>query len=187
MLLKLYEFMLAKKIKILPKHVVVIDSGDLDLHSFIRFVSWCKNFNIKEITLCCENDLKLERVEGYKIRKIKNGNVQEYGEGHGVLNIVCGYDGKEELVNALRELAKLVAKGKMEPDEVDEKTIESLLSIRSQPDLIIKVGNELPNFLIWQSVYSELYFADIDWKSFRYVDFLRILREYQRRERRYGR
>jgi undecaprenyl diphosphate synthase len=50
----------------------------------------------------------------------------------------------------------------------------------------MRAGEEIPDFLIWQSIYSELYFLDIDWKSFRYVDFMRCIRDYQRRERRYG-
>ncbi|MEM0331008.1 MAG: undecaprenyl diphosphate synthase family protein, partial [Archaeoglobaceae archaeon] len=64
---------------------------------------------------------------------------------------------------------------------------ESLLSLRSQPDLIVKAGKEIPDFLIWQSIYSELLFTDVDWGTIRYIDFLRIIREYQGRERRYGR
>ena len=81
----------------------------------------------------------------------------------------------------------MVAKGWLDPSEVSEEHLEKFLTIQSQPDMIVKAGNEIPEFLIWQSIYSELYFADIDWKTFRYVDFLRMLREYQRRERRYGR
>ena len=185
MLLKLYEFLLKRKIKKVPGHVVIIDSGDISEEVLTKFVKWCKEFGIKEISICVEKDLDV-KPNGFKLKYVKDGNVKEFGDGDIIVNIV--YDsGKEEIVNALRKIAELVIDGKMKPEDVDEKVIEEFLSIKSQPDLIIKAGNEIPRFLIWQSIYSELYFADIDWKSFRYVDFLRILREYQRRERRYGR
>jgi len=103
------------------------------------------------------------------------------------VNFVIGYDGKEEILDVVRNLARLVEKGEINPKNISEKDIERFLKIKSSPDLIVKAGREIPEFLIWQSIYSELYFIDMDWRSFRYIDFLRCLREYQRRERRYGR
>jgi short-chain Z-isoprenyl diphosphate synthase len=57
-----------------------------------------------------------------------------------------------------------------------------------EPDLIIRTSGEarLSGFLLWQSVYSELYFCDAFWPAFRKLDFLRALRSYQGRQRRYG-
>ncbi len=81
----------------------------------------------------------------------------------------------------------MVEKGELKVEDVDENLFERFLTIKSPPDMIIKAGNDIPDFLIWQGIYAELYFADIDWQNLRYADFLRILREYQRRERRYGR
>ncbi len=185
MLLKVYELLLKRKIKTVPRHVVIIDSGDITEDALIKFVKWCKEFGVEEISVCVEKDIRIN-ANGFRVRYVKDGNVEEFGNGDVIVNIV--YDnGKEEIVNALRKLAEFVVRGEINPEDVDEEVIERFLSIKSQPDLIIKAGNEIPRFLIWQSIYSELYFADIDWKSFRYVDFLRILREYQRRERRYGR
>jgi undecaprenyl diphosphate synthase len=52
---------------------------------------------------------------------------------------------------------------------------------------VVKTGDDhLTDFLIWQSVYSELFFSDVNWKYFRRVDFLRVLRDYQSRIRRFG-
>ena len=66
--------------------------------------------------------------------------------------------------------------------------IERRLVFQSSPDLVIKTGAErLSDFLIWQSVYSELYFTDVNWRDFRRRDFLRAVREYQERQRRFGR
>ena len=65
--------------------------------------------------------------------------------------------------------------------------IERHLTFRYEPDLVIKSGgNHLTDFLIWQSVYSELFFSDVNWKFFRKIDFLRALRDFQFRKRRFG-
>jgi len=92
----------------------------------------------------------------------------------------------KEFRKSFPKYQKLVESGEINPDEVREEHIERFLKIKEAPDLIVRAGEEIPDFLIWQSIYSELYFMDVDWKSFRYVDFLRCLRDYQRRERRYG-
>jgi undecaprenyl diphosphate synthase len=73
------------------------------------------------------------------------------------------------------------------PEQVDENRIEPYLTFPYTPDLVIKTGgNHLTDFLIWQSVYSELFFLDVNWKTLRKVDFLRALRDYQSRVRRFG-
>ena len=83
-----------------------------------------------------------------------------------------------------------VERGELSPDEVDERVLgEHLYTGGDDPDLIIRTGGEsrLSNFLLYQAAYSELFFADVHFPSFRRVDFLRIIRSYQRRKRRYGR
>ena len=186
MLLKIYEFVLARKIKTTPNHIMIVSERKPDERALRNFVEWCRKFGVSEITLCSHESFSF-KFRDVKVRIIENGSVREYGEGNIRLNVILGFRGREEIVNALRKLAERVVNGEITPDAVDEKLIESYLTVRSQPDLIIKAGNEIPEFLVWQTIYSEIYFADIDWKALRYVDFLRILREYQRRERRYGR
>ena len=74
------------------------------------------------------------------------------------------------------------------PEAIDEAEIEERLLLPAAPDLLIKTGAErLSDFMIWQSVYSELYFTDVNWRDFRRRDYLRALREYQERQRRFGR
>ena len=80
-----------------------------------------------------------------------------------------------------------MARDGVAPGDVDEHLIESYLAFPYTPDLVIKTGGDyLTDFLIWQSVYSELFFSDVNWKLFRKVDFLRALRDYQSRIRRFG-
>lgn len=201
MLRRLYGKLVERSLKILPNHIMIVANEDLinNFDKFMEFIAWCKNFRIKEITLCfpddkIENIKKFDEMEDFRIRIIKKDGVFEKDDKVDrknnekyLLNLILGYKGRDEIVDVVKILAKLVEYGELEPNDVDEEMIEKYLVVKSPPDLIIKAGEEIPEFLTWQSIYSELYFIDLDWKSFRYIDFLRCLRDYQRRERRYGR
>ncbi|MET1124912.1 MAG: undecaprenyl diphosphate synthase family protein [Archaeoglobaceae archaeon] len=185
MLMKIYIRKLEREIKKVPEHLMIV-SDSFSEEKFEQFVEWCRRFGIREITLCLRGEAEVE-ARNFKLRIVKDGVVKEVGEGSVTVNLIAGFDGRKEITNAIKKLAEDVLNGRIDPEAVDERTLEKYLAVRSQPDMILKVGNDLPEFLIWQSIYSELYFADTDWKHFRYVDFLRMLRDYQRRERRYGR
>jgi undecaprenyl diphosphate synthase len=89
---------------------------------------------------------------------------------------------------AIRKLLKDVEIGRISADDIDEKTIEAKLRFSQKPDLVIRAGGkQLSDFMIWQAAYSELYFTEVNWNSLRKTDFLRAIRDYQRRERRFGR
>jgi len=97
--------------------------------------------------------------------------------------VAIGKSGREEITGCIRRMAQ----DRVPPESVDEKLLDSYLTFRYTPDIVIKSGGDhLTDFLIWQSVYSELFFSDVNWRYFRYVDFLRILRDYQFRIRRFG-
>ncbi|WAI01294.1 undecaprenyl diphosphate synthase family protein [Methanogenium organophilum] len=97
--------------------------------------------------------------------------------------IAIGMSGREEIVHSVREIAEIG----IDPGDVDEKMLESHLTFQYEPDFVIKTGDShLMDFMIWQSVYSELFFTDVNWPTFRKVDFFRALRDYQLRKRRYG-
>ena len=99
-----------------------------------------------------------------------------------------GLGGKHEFTSAVRHLAEDVAEGRLDPEAVTAEHVEAELVFPSDPDLVIKTGQErLSDFMIWQSVYSELYFTDVNWRDFRERDFLRAVREYRNRSRRFGR
>ena len=193
MLRSIYAKMLERKIKIVPKHIMIVADKELmqNFDQFLRFLDWSKKFGINEITICFPNDcINVNKFKdtNFFVKVIRNGEVFEFGKkGDFILNLILGYRGKDEIVDAVKKIASLVECRKLDVEEVDESLIEKFLIIKSSPDLIIKAGKEIPEFLTWQSIYSELYFIDIEWKSFRYIDFLRCLRDFQRRERRYGR
>ena len=110
------------------------------------------------------------------------------------LNIAVGYGGRQEIVDAVREvLADAAARGESLTGMAESLSVEHIsdhLYTRGQPDpdLLIRTSGEqrLSGFLMWQSAYSEFYFCEALWPDFRRVDFLRALRDYARRQRRFG-
>ncbi len=103
------------------------------------------------------------------------------------VQVSIGLGGKHEFSSAVRSVAEAVEAGELDPDSITEADIENQLVFQTAPDLVIKTGEErLSDFMIWQSVYSELYFTDVNWQNFRRRDYLRALRDYQNRQRRFG-
>ncbi|MGH8880732.1 MAG: polyprenyl diphosphate synthase, partial [Stackebrandtia sp.] len=111
-----------------------------------------------------------------------------------VINLAICYGGHREIADAVRSLLHEYARGGKSIDEVadliEEGNIAEHLYLHGQPapDLLIRTSGEqrLSGFLLWQSAYSEFYFCDMNWPDFRHVDFLRALRSYATRQRRYG-
>ncbi|GGL51300.1 undecaprenyl diphosphate synthase family protein [Halocalculus aciditolerans] len=104
------------------------------------------------------------------------------------IRVGVGLGGKHEFATAVRGVAERVADDDLDPDEITEEDIEDSLLFPADPDLVVKTGAErLSDFMIWQSVYSELYFTDVNWRDFRERDYLRAVQEYQNRQRRFGR
>lgn len=111
------------------------------------------------------------------------------------VNVAVAYGGRHELLDAVRSLlAERVAEGATLAEVVETLGIDQIsdhLYTKGQPDpdLIIRTSGEqrLSGFLLWQSAHSEFYFCEALWPDFRRVDFVRALRAYSQRERRFGR
>ncbi len=111
------------------------------------------------------------------------------------VNVALGYGGREEIVDAVRRmLVEEGAAGATPQDlaerlSVDEITQRLYTAGLPDPDFVIRTSGEvrLSGFLLWQTAYSEFYFCDANWPEFRKVDFLRAVRSFQARERRFGR
>ncbi len=104
------------------------------------------------------------------------------------IRVNVGFGGKAEFAAAVREIAADVEAGRVDPEAIDERHVSDRLVFPEEPDLVIKTGAErLSDFAIWQSVYSELYFTDVNWRDFRKRDYLRALLDFQDRQRRFGR
>jgi undecaprenyl diphosphate synthase len=105
----------------------------------------------------------------------------------GPIQINIGLGGRREFTAAVRQIAEAVATDELDPAAIAATDIESNLVFTDEPDLLIKTGAErLSDFLIWQSVYAELYFTDVNWRDLRLRDYLRALLDYQNRQRRFG-
>jgi tritrans,polycis-undecaprenyl-diphosphate synthase [geranylgeranyl-diphosphate specific] len=104
------------------------------------------------------------------------------------LNFCIAYGGKEEIFEAVKKVVKKVASKVIDVRDVTLEVFESQLFLRSQPDLIIRTGGEqrTSNFLPWQSTYSEWFFVPKLLPEFERDDLDKIIKEYARRERRFG-
>jgi short-chain Z-isoprenyl diphosphate synthase len=110
------------------------------------------------------------------------------------VNAAVGYGGRQEITDAVRSLLQEHARAGRTIEELaeilDVEHIAEHLYTRGQPDpdLVIRTSGEqrLSGFLLWQSAHSEFYFCDVNWPDFRRVDFLRALRSYGDRQRRFG-
>ena len=106
------------------------------------------------------------------------------------INLCINYGGREEIVNATKILAEKVKNGEMESSEITEEIIGKLLRTGDapDPDLFIRPGGEirLSGFLLWQSSYSELYFANPLWPDFNEEELEKAIDEFNRRKRRFG-
>lgn len=105
--------------------------------------------------------------------------------------IIClSYGGRTEIAHAAREIATLVAQGKLRPEEVDEETLKAHLYLPDvpDPDLIVRTSGEmrLSNFLLWQASYAEFYVTPVLWPDFGEADFQAALDAYASRSRRFG-
>ena len=109
---------------------------------------------------------------------------------HVILNIAINYGGRQEILHSVQEIAKEVEKGKLKSSEITEEMISEHLYTGGlpDPDLIIRPSGEyrLSNFLLWQSAYSEFWYSDILWPDFTEEDFTAALREFEKRNRRFG-
>ncbi len=107
------------------------------------------------------------------------------------LVLALSYSGRREIVSAVRKIAGSVSNGDLEPGEISSELLESVLDTADMPDpdLLIRTGGELrvSNYLLWQIAYTELYFTDTFWPSFRRDELIAAIEDYQNRERRFGR
>lgn len=106
------------------------------------------------------------------------------------VNIALNYGGRAEITHAAKVIAEKVRKGELSVDDITEQTISDNIYTAGQPDpdIIVRPSGEyrLSNFLQWQSAYSEFWYSDILWPDFTEENVNDIIRDYQKRNRRFG-
>ena len=140
-------------------------------------------------------DLELLGEESARrLRDAVEGTVSSAPQASFHVNVAVGYGGRQEIADAVRALlGKQLANGATTEQMIEAVTVEGIsenlyTSGQPDPDLVIRTSGEqrLSGFLLWQSAYSEMWFTEAHWPDFRRVDFLRALRDYSRRHRRFG-
>lgn len=108
-----------------------------------------------------------------------------------VVNLFISYGARDEIVRAARALAREAAEGRLAPEAIDEAALTDRLYTAGcpDPDLLIRTSGErrISNFLLWQLAYAELYISPVLWPDFTRRELYVALRDYQQRERRFGR
>jgi len=168
-----------------PKHEV---SGLMQL-----LVSTIK----KEITTLQDNNVSLLAIG--QLGSLPNSCQKELQEAIGLtsnnkglkLVLALSYSGRWEIAEAVREIAREVKDGRLDPESIDQDMITAHLSTHDFPDpeLLIRTSGEMriSNFLLWQMAYTEIYFTKKLWPDFRRDDLYEAIIAYQQRERRFGR
>ncbi|MCH7709106.1 MAG: isoprenyl transferase [Myxococcales bacterium] len=132
-----------------------------------------------------------DRLPKSVLEKLENAEekTRENREMH--LVFALSYGGRQEIVDAVRQLLRDAENGKIDPEALDEKTFAEYLYDPEipDPDLLIRTGGEsrVSNFLLWQIAYTEIFVTDVRWPDFRKDHLVEALRDYERRERRFGR
>jgi len=107
------------------------------------------------------------------------------------LNLALSYGGRDEITRAARALAAEVQAGFIGPEDISEERVASCLDTRGipDPDILIRTGGDMriSNFLLWQLAYTEFFITSTLWPDFNREQFLKILDDFQTRERRFGR
>ncbi len=107
-----------------------------------------------------------------------------------ILNLAINYGGRHEITQGVQEIAQKVKNGELLPEEITEDVISDHLYTKNHPDpdLIIRPSGEyrLSNFLTWQSAYSEFWFSNVLWPDFTEENLCEALREFEKRNRRFG-
>jgi undecaprenyl diphosphate synthase len=107
-----------------------------------------------------------------------------------VLNLALSYGGRTEITEMVQTIGRKVAKGELDPRTIDESVVADHLYTQGMPDpdIMIRTSGEMriSNFLLWQLAYTEIFVTDTLWPDFSRDEFIDILRQYQQRDRRYG-
>ncbi|MRH20357.1 di-trans,poly-cis-decaprenylcistransferase [Rhodovulum strictum] len=150
----------------------------------------------KEAQALLENGVRVrfigdrDRLEPKLVRMMRG--LEELTEANDLvhLTVAINYGGRDEVARATKRLAREVAEGRLDPEDVDAETLARFLDtcVLPDPDLVIRTSGEarISNFLLWQSAYSEYEFTPVLWPDFTATHFAEIVGNYSARERRFG-
>ncbi|MCG3118349.1 MAG: Ditrans,polycis-undecaprenyl-diphosphate synthase ((2E,6E)-farnesyl-diphosphate specific) [bacterium] len=192
---------------------IVRACGELGIEYLTLYTFSKENWNRPKTEVAALMSLLLKTIRD-EVAELKRNNVRlmtmgrledlpmlaRQGMQHGIrslrqnsgltLNLALSYSSRQEMVEAMRRIAREVKAGRLQPEDIDEFTISSNLYTAAipDPDLLIRTSGELrlSNFLLWQLAYTEIYVTEVLWPDFRRREFYHALLSYQQRERRFG-
>lgn len=130
------------------------------------------------------------RVPKRVLRRMEETEALTAGNRRMTLTIAFNYGGRAEIADAARALARQAAAGTLDPERIDERAVRRQLYAPDMPDpdLLVRTSGEhrISNFLLWELAYAELYFTDVLWPDFRRGHLFEAIRDFQRRNRRFG-
>jgi undecaprenyl diphosphate synthase len=130
------------------------------------------------------------RVPGRLRRQIADAEELTHRNRRMTLTFAFNYGGRAELVDAARAIGREVEGGRLDPDKINDRTLARHLYAPDMPDpdLLVRTSGEfrISNYLLWELAYAELVFTDVLWPDFRRDHLFEAIREFQRRERRFG-
>jgi undecaprenyl diphosphate synthase len=183
-----------------PRHVaVIITERDLleqgSYATLEAFFEWAFEYAAERVTVYVSvldpeaaPTLRRELEQVSAPRRLAVRGPDDTQRADAPIQVSIGLGGKHEFAGAVQKIAEDVQDGDLTAENVDESEVEEYLVFPENPDLVLKTGAErLSDFMIWQSVYSELYFTDVNWRDFRKREYLRALLDYKNRQRRFGR
>ena len=150
----------------------------------------------KELPTLNENDIKLNAIGNIEslptraLAELKEVMAKTSQNSTMTLTLALSYGSREEIKNAIQSISTKVKNNIISPENIDETIINNHLYTRNLPDvdLLIRTSGEhrISNFLLWQIAYAELYFTDVFWPDFKEHHLLEAIKNYQHRERRFG-
>jgi len=150
----------------------------------------------KEIKNLHENDVKLTTIGAFQdlpksARKGIEEGIEITKDNTGLnLNLALSYGSRQEIMQAIQHIAKMVDSGNLKVDDINQEYFEKLLYTNKipDPDLLIRTGGEfrVSNFLLWQIAYTEIFVTETFWPAFREIELLEAITDFQSRERRFG-
>ncbi|HZK75480.1 MAG TPA: isoprenyl transferase [Candidatus Kapabacteria bacterium] len=150
----------------------------------------------EELAEMLENGVRLKTIGQTSllpklVQQELNDAIQRTSNNKGLtLTLALSYSGRWDLVHAMQAIAMGVRSGKISPEDISEETIRAALTTAEMPDpdLLVRTSGELrlSNFLLWELAYSEIHVTNVLWPDFRREHLYEAIREYQKRERRFG-
>lgn len=183
-------------IKVLSLYAFSEENWGRPPHEVTAIMTLLNTFLLKEREELKKNNVQLRtmgRIERLppKTFKLIRETQEMLSDNTGlVLNIALSYGGRAEIVEACRAVARRVQAGELTPQDVSLETFAESFSSYDlpDPDLLIRTSGEqrISNFMLWQMAYTEFYFTPVHWPDFREEEFVLALKEYLRRQRRFG-